>query len=338
MVNFCLLRSIAAVDPGPGGLIMTATSIVRIVVPCIALVGGCAAAFIYGPTPVRREASVETTASTLAPAQPAFAPQASGSPALAPAQAEVAAVAADLAGSDMTRSGSTRRATGEESLPAFDIARVEQSGEAVIAGRAAPGSTVELLRNGERIESAVADAAGQFVIVSPQLPAGSYELHLRAKSADGTIAVSKHGVPVAVNETGATPDAAKARAELSKVAANATKASSQDQSAGFSHSPQLSESRVHVATAQAGAVAPRSPTEQSHSMAATTPSDTASSSHAGRPSVSTKLVSRGDSLWRISRLTYGSGMQYAVVYKANRDRIKNPNLIYPGQVFVLPTK
>src|SRR5262245_60831499 len=37
----------------------------------------------------------------------------------------------------------------DEARPAFDVARIEPSGDAVIAGRAAPGATVELLRNGE---------------------------------------------------------------------------------------------------------------------------------------------------------------------------------------------
>jgi hypothetical protein len=34
----------------------------------------------------------------------------------------------------------------------------------------------------------------------------------------------------------------------------------------------------------------------------------------------------------------GAGVRYAVVYKANRDQIRNPNRIYPGQIFVLPVK
>ena len=34
----------------------------------------------------------------------------------------------------------------------------------------------------------------------------------------------------------------------------------------------------------------------------------------------------------------GAGVRYAVVYKANRDQIRNPNRIYPGQIFVLPMK
>jgi nucleoid-associated protein YgaU len=52
----------------------------------------------------------------------------------------------------------------------------------------------------------------------------------------------------------------------------------------------------------------------------------------------TKVVSRGDSLWHISHVTYGDGTRYALVYRANRDQIRNPNRIYPGQILVLPMK
>ncbi|KAB0680647.1 LysM peptidoglycan-binding domain-containing protein [Aureimonas leprariae] len=48
------------------------------------------------------------------------------------------------------------------------------------------------------------------------------------------------------------------------------------------------------------------------------------------------LIRRGDSLWRISRQTYGAGRRYTVIYLANGDQIRNPNRIYPGQVFRLP--
>ena len=56
------------------------------------------------------------------------------------------------------------------------------------------------------------------------------------------------------------------------------------------------------------------------------------------PKIVTTTVSRGDSLWRLSRDTYGAGTRYAVIYKANREQTRNPNLIYPGQIFVLPTQ
>ena len=48
------------------------------------------------------------------------------------------------------------------------------------------------------------------------------------------------------------------------------------------------------------------------------------------------FVQPGNSLWRIARNTYGQGLSYAVIYEANRDQIRNPHLIYPGQIFYLP--
>jgi nucleoid-associated protein YgaU len=54
-------------------------------------------------------------------------------------------------------------------------------------------------------------------------------------------------------------------------------------------------------------------------------------------SVKVVTVQKGNTLWGISRETYGRGILYVSVYEANRDRIKDPHWIYPGQVFTLPT-
>ena len=48
------------------------------------------------------------------------------------------------------------------------------------------------------------------------------------------------------------------------------------------------------------------------------------------------VVQPGNSLWRMARRSYGSGWQYSVIYEANKDQIRDPDLIYPGQVFKLP--
>lgn len=48
------------------------------------------------------------------------------------------------------------------------------------------------------------------------------------------------------------------------------------------------------------------------------------------------VVQPGNSLWRIARRLYGDGVQYTVIYQANRDQIRDPDLIYPGQVFRAP--
>lgn len=49
-----------------------------------------------------------------------------------------------------------------------------------------------------------------------------------------------------------------------------------------------------------------------------------------------RIVQPGNSLWAIATDTYGDGFKYVYVYEANRDLIRDPDLIYPGQVFVLP--
>ena len=48
------------------------------------------------------------------------------------------------------------------------------------------------------------------------------------------------------------------------------------------------------------------------------------------------VVESGRSLWRIARKTYGAGLRYTTIYEANKDQIKNPDMIFPGQVFSLP--
>lgn len=48
------------------------------------------------------------------------------------------------------------------------------------------------------------------------------------------------------------------------------------------------------------------------------------------------VVQPGNSLWRLARRTLGDGMLYTTIYAANRDQIRNPDLIYPGQIFTVP--
>jgi nucleoid-associated protein YgaU len=47
------------------------------------------------------------------------------------------------------------------------------------------------------------------------------------------------------------------------------------------------------------------------------------------------MVKSGDSLWRIARRVHGRGIAYLLIYEGNRDQIRDPDLIYPGQVFTL---
>jgi LysM repeat protein len=210
--------------------------------------------------------------------------------------AEVATIASELA-------GPPNGLAKEQSIPYFDVVRTERTGEAVIAGRAAPGAIVDLMREGERLDRVVADESGDFVMVPPRLPAGSYELTLNARLPDGTVASSKQGVTVTINEVGANSGAAQSRTEYVPETA----------------SPATPPPRPPLKAAKPQENAASQPTQV-----------------AAAPKM--KVVSRGDSLWRISRITYGDGTRYAVLYRANRDRIRDPNVIRPGQILLLPMK
>lgn len=59
---------------------------------------------------------------------------------------------------------------------------------------------------------------------------------------------------------------------------------------------------------------------------------------AGGGGADVHVVRTGESLWRISGSAgvYGSGRMWRKLYEANRDRIRNPDLVYPGQELRIP--
>jgi nucleoid-associated protein YgaU len=387
---------------------MTATSMGRMVP--LALVAACGIPLVLAVQHISREPPVDNKAATPASAvsKPASGAPDQGPAALAAAQAKADAVAAALAGPP----------EGGDATPAFDIARIEPTGEAVIAGRATPGATVELLRNGELHDRAVADQSGQFVMVPPRLPSGTYDLTLRAKQPDGKQATSRQTVAVALEPSPTNPPVAvlmtpgRPSVVLSQPAApkpmpvvvdaveiepggkfhvsgrsqpgaamrlylNDSFVASVTAGADGRFAVTINEGVVSgsyrvrldevesnsgvvraraevpfnvpdagvAGSARAQAIESKRPdlaAAQERQLAAVgapvLPDGGSPPSTVVVPKIATTTVSRGDSLWRISHLTYGAGTRYAVIYKANREQIRNPNRIYPGQIFVLPTQ
>jgi nucleoid-associated protein YgaU len=56
----------------------------------------------------------------------------------------------------------------------------------------------------------------------------------------------------------------------------------------------------------------------------------------GLPDQTLVIIQPGNNLWRIASRVYGNGLRYTDIFQANADQIRNPDLIYPGQVFGLP--
>ena len=384
---------------------MTAISASRKIIPILAFVA-CGAALAFAIQHVR-EPPADSLAATTAPmiSKPASEAREQSPAQFATAKAEANAIVDALAGSPPPPENS-------DGVPTFDVARIEPTGEAVIAGRAAPGATVELLRDGEVHDRAVADKSGQFVIVPPKLPPGTYDLTLRSKAPDGTVATSQQRVTasleprsterpvvalvtpnkptVVLSQPGAPKPAGAVVVETVEIEPGGKFHVSGQARAGAALRLYLNDSFVTSVTAGADGrfavtinegVAPGSyrvrldeasssgtvraraevpfnvpdPTASVSAQATSKLPDSAAprlaaagttvlpdsgspSSTVVVPKITTTTVSRGDSLWRLSQVSYGAGTRYAVIYKANREQIRNPNLIYPGQVFVVPAK
>ncbi|CAO4145612.1 LysM peptidoglycan-binding domain-containing protein [Methylorubrum aminovorans] len=517
---------------------MTAEVRRSIVLATAGLLGGFAmvvALFGTGEL-LKRNAAVNPSAETPAkPEQPSAGAEtgdrAGEGPSIAPStsspHAALGALSQEGAGADASpaREAQPRQ---DDGTPSFDIVRVEPDGASVIAGRAAPNSRIELLRDGKAFATAQADAAGQFALTPPDLPTGTSEIALRATGADGKPLPGRESVTVVVAEKRDTkplialsapdaptrvlsqPDApespgrqpakalagtpgpaasapaagppevgkaagpvrivsvdaqeggrlhvtgqatawsslrlylndtmvasgqsgadgrvaftigrgvkpgayrirvdsvdpaggkVKARAEVAfaypdsvpptryadagsagtakpegvPAAPNREQAAAEPRSrapepdganrpaapavktktAEVSPAPSLAAASPRAAgTAPDRPMAPGTPSLAASSgttaptpgadrraataLAPSLPGGTPPAPEAGAvfvPEINTARITRGDSLWQISRRAYGRGNRYTVIYDANQDQIRDPNRIYPGQMFVLP--
>ncbi len=57
-----------------------------------------------------------------------------------------------------------------------------------------------------------------------------------------------------------------------------------------------------------------------------------------KPSKTSVIIRKGDTLWQISRRVYGQGVRYTTIYIANQEQITDPDRILPGQIFGVPDK
>ena len=338
-------------------------------------------------------------------------------------------------------------ATPPSEAPRFDVVRVEPDGAALVAGRAAPGATVEARLDGRTVASGTADASGQFVLFAETAPGPrAQELTLAARLPDRAETVSTDSVlilpsaagrpavgaeaPPPPDAPGAAADApdrpeaappppgepAQAAAAAAPPAADAaldtsTADAALDTSTADVASDAAAAAPVLLRTSSTGAVSVLEPAALGPARGVTLDALTytatgdvhlsgrgragrtariyaddrrqadaaidgqgawtatlASLSEPGRYTLrideideTGRVASRiespflreppetlaalphqvvvqpGHSLWAIAQARYGSGTRYALVYGANRERIRDPDLIYPGQVFDLPS-
>jgi hypothetical protein len=265
------------------------------------------------------------------------------------------------------------------SVPSFDIVRINPQGEAVIAGRAAPGAEVTLHDGDTVLGQVTADAKGDWVLLpkAPLAP-GEHQLSLTARGKDGTTSssegvvammVPQHGPgakpeeagePVAVlvprQGSGAAkalllPHGKKLGLDIIEYDAGGKVQLLGRAEPGSRVDAYLDDALVGHGVADAAGnwsiTLDRAVGEgkyrlrldavdgKGQKLGEVALNFTRVAPPAGAVAVD---IQPGNNLWRIAQRSYGDGLSYTVIYQANRAQIRDPNLIYPGQVFAVPGK
>jgi nucleoid-associated protein YgaU len=258
--------------------------------------------------------------------------------------------------------------------PSFDVVRVDPKGNLVMAGRAQPGATVIILDGDKEIGRVTADAHGEWLYLptAPVAP-GTRQFSLKTPGPEGKDLFSQNVVVMSVPERNGevliveqSRDGGKSRvlqgpqAPAGKLAvegvdygADGKFAVSGKAEPGATVQVYLDNEFLGRAIADADGRWQMEPkakaTAGNHALRADQVG--ANNNVLARVEVPFTLdqaqidmaageitVIKGNSLWVIARRVYGQGIMYTLIYDANTGQIKNPDLIYPGQVFKLPTK
>ena len=268
---------------------------------------------------------------------------------------------------------STAPVTGP-GAPSFDVVRIDAKGNLVMAGRGLPNSTVIILDGDKEIGSVKTDGRGEWVYI-PDAPVspGTRQFSLKSKDASGKELISQNVVVMSVPEhngevlvveqsraggrsrvlQGPGAVAGKLGVDAIDYASDGTFSISGKAEAGATVQVYLDNALVgRVVANEKGEwqAEPKSKAAEGKHVIRADQIGTNDNvlarievpfnldpAQANMPPGSVTVV-KGNSLWRIARHIYGKGTVYTVIFEANKDEIKDPDLIYPGQVFKLPVK
>ncbi|MDC1268870.1 LysM peptidoglycan-binding domain-containing protein [Amylibacter sp.] len=259
--------------------------------------------------------------------------------------------------------------TINEIKPSFDLVRVEEDGSAIIAGSAKPNSEVRLLVDGKELEVVEADSSGTFAILTT-IPSGKDPLELQLEDTNDNTIKSSDTVLVIPNKVD------ESKAPKIVIAEASGDIIVQDQNELAPTIQPLSLDTINYAASGDVILAGRASSEQIvriyvDNKPVVLGEVTDGKWHFEIPNIEEgiytlrvdaindkgKVVDRvespfqrvilemqkgqatiqpGFTLWKLAELKYGFGMRYVQIFEANRNSIKDPDLIYPGQVFKIP--
>jgi hypothetical protein len=248
--------------------------------------------------------------------------------------------------------------------PVFDVVRIGERGDAVFAGRATPRAEVRLLDGGREIGRVAADERGEWVFV-PDLPLeeGARLLSLEAvhRSAETVILSVRPGEPPIALKLGVPTRLLQGPAAADGAGALSIDLADHDDRGGLAISGRAEPGAIVLIyldgrfvgrdRADAGGlwtVQGRAPLKgTNHLLRADRVNDRGkvlarvevpydAAMDAVEPG--SVVVRPGDGVWRIARHMEGGGPAFSVVYRAGKDRLRDPDRIYSGQMFTVPAR
>jgi nucleoid-associated protein YgaU len=233
------------------------------------------------------------------------------------------------------------------------VEAVEIDGRKIfVAGGAPAGSTVRVYANDLLLGDAKSSPEGRFLLETERdLKVGDYIIRADVLSPDGSKVLARAAVPferepgesiAAVAPTEPQPAAPAGEKPVDQTTdqpADPNAPKSQDQAAATPPADGQKPADTVAAPKPVDAGSPDS--GQPPAIAATDPAQPPSADATApklQSSAGGVIIRRGDTLWRISKRVYGRGTRYSTIYVANQDQIRNPDRIWPGQVFRVPDK
>jgi nucleoid-associated protein YgaU len=214
----------------------------------------------------------------------------------------------------------------------LDTITYAPDGAVQLGGKGAAGSGLRIYLDQAAAAEGAVGADGNWQAVLQDVAAGLYTLRIDQLAADGKV-TARFETPFKRETLQALAAVAAAQAPVVTKPAPAVTTEMPAVAA-----PEPAPTPEPAAEPSAVVVAPQTPAAvpEVAAEAPPAPEPAAVTTAAPKPAV-TITVQPGFTLWGIAKQELGEGVMYVQVFNANKDQIKNPDLIYPGQVFTLPS-
>jgi len=233
----------------------------------------------------------------------------------------------------------------------IDTISYSSNGDVRLGGRGQAGNFVRIYLDNQYLATSKIAADGYWALELSDIEPGIYTLRVDELNAAGDV-VSRAETPFkreAAEElaelmaAGTEPDEPSAEGPSESAAeakvVDAEELASVEPEAADDPQPEqfVTQEEVNV---QAEVAEPNPQGEQSSDGGSLAvegqPANTASVLRTPSKKFRVRTVQPGSTLWAIAKESYGAGIEYFKVFEANKERIRDPDLIYPGQVFEIP--